>query len=221
MTADPVPEAMVELQLQTVFPDESYLEAAAAVLERDNADYQAALQHIGGLKLQASPDPGNRFGWSTVSQSPTGDHVRALTIVQDLSGGPRGQDVALVSVTVRGDRPDQELTQVYLVEKPAQVGPAGFNLEDATVTVFQGGQAMAGAAGVVPAAGTFWQRFVTCVRGSCGSVCLAALPTCAGTWVLYLKCLAVVCGGCVLKCSACAACDCSWWCRWAAGCCKP
>lgn len=63
----------------------------------------------------------------------------------------------------------------------------------------------------------------TCTRAkasNCGSTCVSALTSCwNGNWVYYLGCLAYRCGGCYLKAAACCGCDCSWWCRWAVGCC--
>ena len=72
----------------------------------------------------------------------------------------------------------------------------------------------------VVAANSWWTATRSCVVGSCTSVCVGALVTCSGTWAAYLLCLAVACGGCWVKCTACATCNCSWWCRWAAGCCR-
>jgi hypothetical protein len=66
---------------------------------------------------------------------------------------------------------------------------------------------------------SWWSAWTGCLGGNCASTCLGSLVTCAGTWAAYLWCVVAACGGCVLKCTACATCDCSWWCRWAAGCC--
>jgi hypothetical protein len=71
---------------------------------------------------------------------------------------------------------------------------------------------------IVPA-NSWWSAWTGCLRGSCASTCLTSLVTCTGTWAGYFWCVAATCGGCVLRCSACATCDCSWWCRWATGCC--
>jgi hypothetical protein len=71
---------------------------------------------------------------------------------------------------------------------------------------------------VVPA-NSWWSAWTGCLQRSCISTCLTSLVVCSGTWAAYFWCVAAACGGCVLKCSACATCDCSWWCRWAAGCC--
>jgi len=78
-------------------------------------------------------------------------------------------------------------------------------------------------AGQVRPANSFWSAFKACVRSrNCGTACLSALVTCipsAKTWVAYFICFGAACGGCLGKCFACAACDCSWWCKWASGCC--
>lgn len=70
---------------------------------------------------------------------------------------------------------------------------------------------------------SFWTRFLRCLSSKCGSACLGAIPTCQaadGSWTTFLWCLVTRCGSCVLRCAACAGCNCSWWCRWAAGCCE-
>jgi len=67
---------------------------------------------------------------------------------------------------------------------------------------------------------SYWTRFRRCLASKCGSACLTAIPTCAGSWAAFLWCLVAKCGGCVLKCAACAGCNCRWWCRWAVGCCE-
>jgi hypothetical protein len=67
---------------------------------------------------------------------------------------------------------------------------------------------------------SWWSAWTGCLYRDCASTCLNSLWACSGTWAAYFWCVAAACGGCVLKCSACATCDCSWWCRWAAGCCS-
>jgi hypothetical protein len=73
--------------------------------------------------------------------------------------------------------------------------------------------------GKVVEAHSWWSAWVGCLYSRCASTCLSALWQCAGTWTAYFWCVVARCGGCVLRCAACATCDCSWWCRWAAGCC--
>lgn len=73
--------------------------------------------------------------------------------------------------------------------------------------------------GEVVDAHSWWSAWVGCLQRSCLSTCLSSLVACSGTWAAYFWCVAAACGGCVLRCAGCATCDCSWWCRWAAGCC--
>jgi hypothetical protein len=71
---------------------------------------------------------------------------------------------------------------------------------------------------VVPT-NSWWTAARSCVSSTCGSVCVASLVSCTGTWAGYLLCVAAACGGCWVRCAACATCDCRWWCRWGASCC--
>lgn len=67
---------------------------------------------------------------------------------------------------------------------------------------------------------SWWTAVVSCLSGSCATVCLGALVSCAGAWAAYVLCVLAACGGCGAKCAACATCNCSWWCRWGTGCCE-
>ena len=67
---------------------------------------------------------------------------------------------------------------------------------------------------------SWWTALVRCLSGSCATTCLGALVSCTGAWAAYVLCVLAACGGCGAKCAACATCNCSWWCRWAAGCCE-
>jgi hypothetical protein len=67
---------------------------------------------------------------------------------------------------------------------------------------------------------SWWSAWTGCLSRDCASTCLNSLWACTGTWTAYLWCVTAACGGCVAKCTGCATCDCSWWCRWAAGCCS-
>jgi hypothetical protein len=71
---------------------------------------------------------------------------------------------------------------------------------------------------VVPA-DSWWSAWVGCLYRNCAWSCLQSLWSCSGTWAAYFWCVVAWCGGCVTKCAGCATCDCSWWCRWAVGCC--
>jgi hypothetical protein len=67
----------------------------------------------------------------------------------------------------------------------------------------------------------WWDALVACLGRNCGGVCLSAALSCPKiNWAAFLICLAGRCGLCVVKCGACATCDCTWWCRPLAGCCN-
>jgi hypothetical protein len=71
-------------------------------------------------------------------------------------------------------------------------------------------------------ANSWWSCVKSYIKKKCASACLSALVECApgASSVLgYVVCVAAKCGGCALKSMACCACDCSWWCKWAVGCC--
>jgi hypothetical protein len=74
--------------------------------------------------------------------------------------------------------------------------------------------------GEVVEADSWWSAWTGCLGRDCASTCLGALVACTGTWAAYLWCVVAACGGCVLKCTGCATCNCGWWCRWAVGCCS-
>jgi len=71
-------------------------------------------------------------------------------------------------------------------------------------------------------ANSWWSCVKRYIRNKCASACINALVSCApgaSTVVGYVLCVAAKCGGCVLKSLVCCGCDCSWWCKWAVGCC--
>jgi hypothetical protein len=74
--------------------------------------------------------------------------------------------------------------------------------------------------GTVVEANSWYSCLRTRITQKCGGACITALGTCwATTWAGYLECLAISCGGCLVACTGCCSCDCSWWCRWGVGCC--
>jgi hypothetical protein len=142
--------------------------------------------------------------------------VQSLTFVQDL-GSDGGQDMGLIGVVVSGtDDQGQPIRQEVfeLVSKPS--GGVADPADIRVVATFRDGGALTPGVGVA----SILSRFVKCVTNGCAQTCLGSLVACAGAFPIYLKCVAVACGGCALKCGACAACDCSFWCKWAAGCCE-
>ena len=75
--------------------------------------------------------------------------------------------------------------------------------------------------GEVQPANSWWScTYNRIISQNCGSTCVSALYSCwSGSWASYLGCLAYRCGWCYTKASLCCSCDCSWWCKWGAGCC--
>lgn len=73
-------------------------------------------------------------------------------------------------------------------------------------------------------ANSWWSCIQNYVRNRCGSTCTNALISCLfplPTIPGYIACIAIRCAGyCTVGSFACCSCNCSWWCRWAAGCCR-
>jgi hypothetical protein len=111
---------------------------------------------------------------------------------------------AVVTCTVRAG--DNEETYEMLLEAP------GGNFRQTREYTIKDDQLVE--------AHSWWSAWTGCLNRDCASTCLNALWSCTGTWTDYFWCVVSRCGGCVLTCSACATCDCGWWCRWAAGCCS-
>jgi hypothetical protein len=216
-----IPELSVIAAERVYLPPAPAIQSVLAGWSQGLAAYQASQRELQTRFPQAQADQDQIFGWTIQNDGNDGSQLTATTIVQDLTTPipMAGPPPALAYVILRGVEPDQRiflaaaLTGTPTAEAGVQVHALGGAIGDAT-----------GVAAIGPLAGTFWQRFVACLRGSCASGCLGAVATCAakgGGWAAFLACLAVTCGGCALKCSACAACDCTWWCKWAAGCCRP
>jgi hypothetical protein len=215
----PLPELSRVYSERVFVPPTPSVQSTLAGWTEGLAAYSAALKAVGSgqFRAKAAEEPDRVFGWTTISEGNDGGQLTATTIVQDFEGTPSGPPLAMASVFLRGTEQDQRIFFNALLEGT----PAATN-----VRVHSLGGAIAGsmsAEAIGPLAGTFWQRFVTCLRGGCSSTCLGSIGTCAakGGWAAVLACIASSCGGCALRCSACAACDCSWWCKWAAGCCRP
>ncbi len=67
---------------------------------------------------------------------------------------------------------------------------------------------------------SYWPRAWKCIKGSCGGPCINSLAGCTGGLAACIISIVGICGGCAVKCLACAGCNCKWWCKWAVGCCK-
>ena len=69
-------------------------------------------------------------------------------------------------------------------------------------------------------ANSYWTRAWNCIRSTCGGPCVRSLTGCTAGIVPCIVSVLTVCGGCAVKCLACAGCNCRWWCKWAVGCCR-
>ncbi|MEU8435413.1 hypothetical protein AB0F18_21345 [Streptomyces sp. NPDC029216] len=120
--------------------------------------------------------------------------------------GPNGAQVAACATLIEVPGTDLKTVDVFVLE--SQDGDL-LNAKELVV-----------ASGVLEERDGWWDALTGCLGRDCGGVCLSAALTCPKVnWAAFLICLAGRCGVCVLKCAACATCDCSWWCKWAAGCC--
>jgi len=209
-----LPETAVLLEDRYIFADDSAIRNTVRDLEANSASYKAVLTQMQTMNLNVSSfADAPPSGWTTLTKDIYGNDIRSLTLALSLGTSDGGADVGLMGVVVQGvdenGAPMRE-ERFEIVEVPS-----GGELEQGKVTLaIQNGQS------VDFAAGNIFTRFVACVRKSCGSVCLGSLTACAGVFPVYLKCVAVACGGCALKCGACAACSCGFWCKWAVGCCN-
>jgi len=212
---DELPEAAVILEDRFIFTDEAAVRGQVRDLEANSAGYKQVLSQLRSMNLQvASFADTPPSGWTTLTKDIYGNDVRSLTLALSLgTSADGGADVGLFGVVVQGlDDNGQPMRQerFEIVEVPANG-----ELEQAQVKMAVENGSVADLA-----AGNIFTRFITCIRRSCASVCLGSLTACAGVFPVYLKCVAVACGGCALKCGACAACDCGFWCKWAVGCCN-
>ncbi|MEU1935053.1 hypothetical protein ACH49O_19090 [Streptomyces coeruleorubidus] len=125
-----------------------------------------------------------------------------------VNGYSEGDDqLAIGAVIVRANGGEYE--NVYALSLEAPNG----NFTSVTESTVRGGR--------ITEVDGWWDALTGCLGRDCGSVCLGAAISCPKiNWIAFLACLAGRCGGCVVKCAACATCDCSWWCKWAAGCCN-
>jgi hypothetical protein len=132
--------------------------------------------------------------------------VTAELVGQSASKADAEAAVATASISAGDNRIEVPL----LLEAPR--GPTGVDFQRARESTVE-------ATDQVIDSRSWWSAWVGCLQRDCAGTCLSSLFTCSGTWAAYLLCVAAQCGGCVLRCTACATCDCVWWCRWAAGCC--
>jgi hypothetical protein len=218
-TGEATPEILSIGADRFYFPNSNVLEKQQKDLEASSPTYQAALSHIASMNFQAgaSGELAKPFGFTVETEGVIDPPVQSATFIADL-GQAEGQTFGLVGTVVRGNDPNTGMPvrqeTFELLSKPDVVTDPATDIQ--VVAVFRDGAAFTpGVQGF-----SILSRFIKCVTGGCASVCLGALTGCAGVFPVYLQCVVVACGGCAVKCGACAACDCSIWCRWAAGCCE-
>ncbi|MFI8265059.1 MULTISPECIES: hypothetical protein [unclassified Streptomyces] len=130
------------------------------------------------------------------------------TIVAKTYEGTGSEQVAACATVLRGDPSGEEIVDAFVL-----VGQKGSLIDTAEELV-------AGEAGTLVPRDGWWDALTRCL-GGCGSTCLSAAVGCPKpSWQIFLICLAGRCGLCVVKCAACATCDCTWWCRIGVGCCN-
>lgn len=121
--------------------------------------------------------------------------------------GSDGQQVAACATALEVPGTDYRVVDAFVLEAH------GTDLLNATELVVT-------SANVLEERDGWWDALTGCLGRDCGGVCLSAALSCPKVnWAAFLLCLAGRCGVCVVKCAACATCDCTWWCKWAAGCC--
>ncbi|WP_406860566.1 hypothetical protein ABZO31_08950 [Streptomyces sp. HUAS MG47] len=217
MTADPrVKESTFEIHNSQAAADEW----------RRIAGYESVLDEMIGalptrLRLaKGTPlNEGETVGFTSVTTLdgplPTPAGVTTRDQVEKLNNG-------FFARTFTGEHGEQMAACATVIEVPG----TGFKKVDAFVLEARDGDLLnAKELGVTPAnvleeRDGWWDALTGCLGRDCGGVCLSAALSCPKVnWAAFLICLAGRCGVCVVKCAACATCDCTWWCKWAAGCC--
>ncbi|MFE7543129.1 hypothetical protein [Streptomyces platensis] len=130
------------------------------------------------------------------------------TLAARTFSGPNGEQVAACAAIIEGVDTSYKTVDVFLLEA---IDGDLLHANELVVT----------STGSLEERDGWWDRVIRCLGRDCGGVCLSAAVSCPKVnWAAFLICLAGRCGVCVIKCGACATCDCSWWCKWAAGCCE-
>lgn len=121
--------------------------------------------------------------------------------------GPAGEQMAACATVIEVPDTSYKTVDAFVLE--ARDGDL-LNAKELAVT----------SANVLEERDGWWDALTGCLGRDCGGVCLSAALSCPKVnWAAFLICLAGRCGVCVVKCAACATCNCTWWCKWAAGCC--
>jgi hypothetical protein len=178
-------------------------------LNKSDEELQAVSRELmqQGYKPQTKPE--NHFGWDIAYQRQDGETAKVSIRLQDYAK-PGSKDAgAIGSITISaGIRSDTYSFSLIAPEGNFEK-VIEYRVDRQTLKVEQ--------------AHSFWTCFRDRVVSQCVGVCITALGSClitsGGSWASYLLCLASKCGLCAAKAFGCCLCDCSWWCRWAVGCC--
>jgi hypothetical protein len=141
------------------------------------------------------------------SQSPAEPSVRSLDsriVMHSLTKRDSPRDQGAIVVATISDGRNSYTHQVLLIATDGNfMGAQEFQVQD----------------GQLIEAESWWSAVWRCLLDKCGTVIAGALIACSGSFIAYVGCVLAAAGACGAKCAACATCDCSWWCKWAAGCC--
>jgi hypothetical protein len=218
---DEVPDVSLIAETRVYYPPKSAMNSTLMALQRDNLGFQAIRSELATRTTRIfQEDEASVFSFTTQDTSNLGEPLRAFNIAADF-GANETSTFSIWGVTangVSGRSGQPPVLAIGEIWQGMEVPLAGIQRpEDIKAIV------LANASGelVTPEAGTLFDRFNVCMKAGCYGTCLESLVTCVGAFAAYLACVVTACGGCALKCGACAACDCAPWCSWGAGCCRP
>jgi len=178
-------------------------------LSKSDEELQAVSRELmqQGYKPQTRPE--NHFGWDIAYQRRDGETAKVSIRLQDYAK-PGSKDAgAIGSITIAASNRSDTYSFSLIAPEGNFEKVIEYRVDRQTLKVEQ--------------AHSFWTCFRDRVSSQCAGVCITALGSClvtsGGSWASYLLCLASRCGLCAAKAFGCCLCDCSWWCRWAVGCC--
>ncbi|MFF9480631.1 hypothetical protein [Streptomyces sp. NPDC014733] len=216
--------SVMESQLSVFSPDQARQEWNRVAAENPEVSrtHSALVDHLGLSSAAELSDP-QHFGTSGTFKLSS-----AVPVPQEVANPP-AQEVLTIesSLTVQSHTAqDQQVAECVasLVGSPAGLRVDRVFTLSTTSDQFVSGvkEHVTGSSGQLVTVDGWWDALKSCLSSSdCGGQCITAALTCPpATWAVYLACLAGRCGLCVVKCAACATCDCTWWCRIGAGCCN-
>jgi hypothetical protein len=212
--ADAEPSTELNLIKSEVI-SKSSLSADFANLKRSDKSIALAGDFLVQKGFEAQTKDENFFGLKetySVKSKTTGEETQETftLMVQDYRSKSSKDVGAVARVSVVAGNQKQDYTFNL-------IAPEG-NFDKATEYQVAIAQKGPGKLEVVKA-NSWWSCVKQKIKEKCVGPCITSLTTCSGTWTAYFACVAARCGSCLVKQAACCACDCSWWCKWAVGCC--